>query len=244
MVDGPVYKIKPMKKLIKKIIPDDVICQLRYWQKKSHYKSLRNRDQEYTLKGYDEYKCIFVHIPKTGGKSVSRAIFGNLGGGHNHIRKYKIVFGPYTFRKYYKFAFVRNPYSRLVSAYIFLSNGGDDKYDRDWANEHIVHYESFDNFVRNWINPANIFKKSHFKPQVHYICNDKLQVEVDYVGRFEELEKDFQHICGILNIERELPHYNSSNKTKRWKEYYNTETFAIVNEVYKEDFEVFNYEMI
>ena len=63
-----------------------------------------------------QYRCIFIHIPKTGGKSVHR-FFGTNWQDHKDISRYAEELTPETFTSYYKFAVVRNPWNRLVSGY-------------------------------------------------------------------------------------------------------------------------------
>ena len=74
------------------------------------------RNEVLSLRSYDEYKCIFVHVPRTGGVAIAKSLFGNLGGSHISISLYRKVFSD-VFDGYYKFTFVRNPWDRLVSAY-------------------------------------------------------------------------------------------------------------------------------
>jgi spore maturation protein CgeB len=50
------------------------------------FQAIRKIDTEgRSLKSFDEQKCIFVHITKCAGVSVSKSLFGNLGGGHMKI---------------------------------------------------------------------------------------------------------------------------------------------------------------
>src|SRR3954454_22051651 len=59
---------------------------------------------------FDYYKCIFIHIPKTAGLSVSKTLFGNYAGTHLGIDHYIATLGRKTVEEYFKFAFVRNPW--------------------------------------------------------------------------------------------------------------------------------------
>src|SRR5258707_15633486 len=63
-----------------------------------------------------QYRCIFIHIPKTGGKSVHR-FFGTNWQDHKDISRYAEELTPETFTSYYKFAVVRNPWNRLGFGY-------------------------------------------------------------------------------------------------------------------------------
>ena len=93
----------------------------------------RLQDDGYTYKPYDDYRCIFVHIPKAAGMSICRSLFGNLAGGHATLSDYQIIFPRLEFESYFKFTFVRNPWDRVFSAYNFLKKGGATEFDRQWA---------------------------------------------------------------------------------------------------------------
>ena len=81
---------------------------------------------------FDQFGRIFVHVPKCGGVSVSRAVFGSVVQ-HGTIRTYQSVFSQAEFQSYFKFTFVRNPWDRLFSAWNFIKKGGKSRYDALWA---------------------------------------------------------------------------------------------------------------
>ena len=85
---------------------------------------------------------------------------------------------------------------------------------------------------------------------------------VDFVGKFERLQKDFDIVCDRLGFEREtLPHVNSSDKASReWRrkfknliyrnnesglrayvDFYDDETREFVSQLYRSDIEMFDY---
>src|SRR5258706_16293188 len=78
---------------------------------------------------FDEHRCIFVHIPKCAGNSVTKSLsqFGGFDCGHTNLKRFQIMFGPEEFNRYFKFAFVRNPYDRLFSAFLFMKKGGTNE---------------------------------------------------------------------------------------------------------------------
>src|SRR5215472_5491948 len=63
-----------------------------------------------------QYRCIFIHIPKTGGKSI-QGFFGVAWQNHKDLARYAQELEPDIFEGYYKFAVVRNPWDRIVSDY-------------------------------------------------------------------------------------------------------------------------------
>lgn len=227
---------KPLK------VIDKVQCQLSHWRNRHQFKNLRCSEGMYSLKGFDALNCIFVHIPKSAGVSVNKALFGNLGGAHRSVRTYKRVFGPITFQKYFKFTFVRNPYTRLLSAYRFLKQGGFNSKDKLWAEQHLSDFNTFGEFVEGWLTDISVMDYIHFRPQCTFVCDRAFVPEVDFIGRFENIDEDFREICKRLNISRELKKHNQSRNTNEyWRTAYSEETRAKVYELYRKDFEIFGY---
>jgi hypothetical protein len=144
------------------------LLKYRYLKNCCQLQALRAADPNihiaYSLKPYDTYKCIYVRIPKCASRSISQSLFDNLGGGHKTILEYQLIFSSKEFNSYFKFAFVRNPWDRLVSAYHFLKEGGKTERDRTWADEHLSPHIDFDAFVKTWVNRNTIRSYEHFCP--------------------------------------------------------------------------------
>ncbi len=208
------------------------------------YKEISNaRMHEGTIyKSFDDKKCIFIHIPKCAGVSVTKSLFNAPGAGHKNILKYQMIFSEQEFNEYFKFAFVRNPWDRLVSAYFFLRSGGMYERDKQWYENNLSKYDSFDDFVKNWVNRKNIFKYIHFVPQYKFICDQNHAVKVDFIGCFENFQKDFDFIKKRLRVQANLECHNTNKINKSdYRKYYNEQTMQIVADVYREDIQLFNY---
>ena len=92
--------------------------------------------------GYpNRHRCIFIHIPKTAGSSIVEMLF-NEPSRHIPYFVYRDA-NPEKFRQFFKFAFVRNPWDRLVSTYFFLREGGVNEDDRRWSNAHFEPLREF-----------------------------------------------------------------------------------------------------
>jgi len=203
---------------------------------------LENPVFESSIASFDYYKCIFVHIPKNAGLSVSYTLFGNTGGSHRKIINYKKIFSKRTFNSYYKFSFVRNPWDRLVSTYFFLKADGITKKDKLWSENNLGKYNDFNVFVSEWLTEENISNSLHFQHQHSFLENEKGEIKIDFIGRVENIEEDFETIVARLNINRSLKNTNKSKRKKDYKQYYNEESKAVVAKVYHKDIELFNYE--
>ena len=244
---------KTLHQAIKALVPRSLEGYYRYFL--AFYGHKRNfidrvttvdyhgKELEYSYKGFVYHKCIFFHIPKTAGISVSMALFGNLGGGHANAQFYKCLFRK-SFSEYYKFTFVRNPYIRLVSAYEYIKNGksafwGDKLFKKNILDK----YETFDDFVEFWLEDNYYKSISHFRTQFSYI-NLNGKIVVDFLGRYENIESDFEVVKKQLNINTILEYENKTNYNKAdyYKTYYsNPKTAVIVQQIYKDDFKNLGY---
>jgi len=169
-------------------------------------------------------KLIFIHIPKTAGTSIERVLGG---GGHLGILPIKEYFDRNAFQgekfeDYFKFTFIRNPWDRLVSYFFYF--GGKEK--------------NFKRYVMEELDLKDITRM----PQYKFICDNKKNIMVDYIGRFENLSNDWKVICDKINIPiKELPIARKSEH-KNYRFYYDKETKDRISKLYKEDIKLFNYE--
>ena len=201
-------------------------------------------DEDYCLRPFDDLNCIFIHIPKAAGISICRALFGNLGGGHTTIRKYELIYPKSDFDQRFKFTVVRNPWDRVVSAFYFLKEGGFGDEDPQWIDKHINSHKDFESFVINELASEAVQEKLHFKPQILFLQNDRGEIPVDFIGKFENLNGDLATISKHLGIEANLDHNNKTQgrKDKSYRDYYNKKTKGIIKEIYQIDIKYFEYD--
>lgn len=221
--------------------------------------------------------CLFVHIPKTAGQSIEQVFLDLNDLTWANEDRAQLLLRPNTdpsagpprlahltaseylqygyvqqqaFDKTFKFAFVRNPWSRLVSEYRYKHS---EKYDfRSFVLEHFPtktddkHSSGADNY-------------RHVVPQVDFLLDKDGQLLVDFVGRFENLQADFDTVCEKLGIPAErLSRRNSSNalensvsqttfatanaNSSHYSSFYDEETRAFVAQYYAADIERFGYQ--
>ena len=183
-------------------------------------------------------KFVFVAVAKTACTSIHRK-FGYLEDPtpsiyHMHLKDI-IKNNPET-KDYFKFAFVRNPYDRLVSAY------HDFKYSeghQSWAYP-IQKYRTFKEFALDLSNgPCKDW--IHLRPQFEYLEIDGT-LGCDFVGKFENLEADWRSVLRSINIEyRPLGRYRIGSHAD-YESYYDEESRQAIYDLYQKDLEAFGYE--
>jgi len=201
-------------------------------------------------------KFIFIHVPKTGGTSVTAAlepyenyylpkkilrwaIYRSLGRQgapklvdsltYRHASALEMMKAVPDFAGYFSFGFVRNPWQILVSAY---------NYTRQ-APMHPLYKElqgvDFPAYARKY--PGQVQQHLH-------LCDPTGRILVNFVGRFENLQQDFQTICSKIGLESELPHKfpgEVETDSTNYRDYYDAETRDLVAQTHERDIEIFGY---
>lgn len=190
-----------------------------------------------------KYKNIFIHIPKNAGASMMKKYFVS-GPGHNTLKE--II--NQNCKDYFIWCFVRNPYDKLVSLYHFWQKHNSkslQKFEHDNFKKFVF---SIGKYITNDIDEYLSDKKYYnvgLQPQ-HIFIDNTLTNNI-FVGRFENINDDWNKV--VNNIEKyskiklsdkSLKKINTS-KHKNYKNYYDNETRDFVYELYKKDFENFNY---
>ena len=190
---------------------------------------------------HDE-KIIFVHIPKCACCSINRALDLKIHGGTGHA--YYKGHKKFIDQGYFCFSFVRNPWDRVVSLYHYFLNmkPGHQWYGQNKKLANYVKDLSFDQFCKQ----LDEFQKSpasgvHFVPAYKFLVDTSNKINLDYIGRFENMQRDFEIVCDKAGISAlELPHINKSNHNQ-YVDYYCNETKDIVDSRYEQDIEYFKY---
>jgi len=190
-------------------------------------------------------RMLFIHVPKTAGVSVQHSLFGRVLFLHESLRQFELAFTQGQLASLFKFTFVRNPWDRLVSAWTFLHEGGYSDQDREWYAGHLAQFPDFESFVLQWLAREDTERSYiHFKPQVHFLKNGRGRLELDFVGRFENLTCDFERLARFLGCAAVLESHNRtrSRRASSYREYYTPKSADVVGQVYREDVQTFGYE--
>ena len=134
------------------------------------------------------------------------------------------------YKTYFKFSVVRNPWARVFSCYCNLMR---DKIH--FKNMGITTDLTFDQFVRQHLDNKLL------SPQIYWLKNFAGKIDLDYICRFENLNRDFSEVCNILGLENiTLPHSLKSAK-KNYQQEYNRRSIEIVRQKYQEEIRMFDY---
>ena len=183
-----------------------------------------------------KHKFIFIHIPKTGGTSISNYCIEKIEGSlYNRINEDSVDINKHIYAKelidifdysnYNSFAVVRNPFEVTVSHYFFglrVENLSMDEY-------------SFEDFLELMVKPNAIRQ-----PMVEYI-SDGSDILIKDIVRFENLESELKSYFNKISLNLDsLGRHNIGNHL-HYSKYYNEKTYNIVNDYFSEDIKKFNY---
>ncbi|MDD9976319.1 MAG: sulfotransferase family 2 domain-containing protein [Boseongicola sp.] len=200
-------------------------------------------------------KFIFVHVPKNGGQSITKALrphslklherlvqrawrhLGSKnkddlfdlfpGGGHATASQIKQHLGKNEFETFYSFGFVRNPWDWGASLRSFSR----------------IRPKSplFDVATNGTLGDfLEAFCAEEYLQQLDYLYDTDGRCLVSFVGRFERLREDFRSACDKIGISCELPHKNAS-KAAGYRELYDDAARQIVEEKFADDIREFGY---
>jgi chondroitin 4-sulfotransferase 11 len=175
----------------------------------------------------------FVHINKTGGTSIEQA----LGLRFQHLTAIELrdQLGARYWNEKFSFAFVRNPWDKVASHYRYRVKTNQTELG--------VRPIPFDEWVRLAYGenvPKYYDQPKMFMPQLDWICDQSGQVIVNFVGRFERLNDDFQEVCKEIGVRAELPHVKQTVQSD-YRPMYTTETAEIVARWFEKDLAAFGY---
>ena len=229
-----------------------------------------------------KHKFLFIHPPKTGGTSVEAVLLKYcefVGENPNRplTEHFQIWKGRTTkhwnprhysnnwdTRGFFKFACVRNPWSRYLSQFFMINK---EAWTRDTFYEFVS--QCTNNFVRAKFSFRDDKRKPHAignpsKPKLSWtrpqdgivfdfnsqykklgIGDARPGEEMDHFIYFNKLQEGFDKACDEIGIPREtLPHKNKGKyreDNKHYTEYYDDELIEMIRENYKDDIDYFGF---
>ena len=176
-----------------------------------------------------KYKFIYIALPKTGSSSVRKAldIYSDIRskeadheppyGIHTSVSELKPHFDKmeWDWNDYFKFTIVRNPWSRLVSNYNYKMKS---KYMWEtYKKGNSTHYKECVKFAEKFKNFKNYVMsdgRELLTPLTWYIGDHSGNILIDYAGKNENLQNDFDTICDKIGIPKQKLPYKNKSKHK------------------------------
>lgn len=195
----------------------------------------------------------FIHVPKTGGSSISTLIpkaqyfidkYKNIIDNNNnhfqllHASAYLIKNTSTDIKL--MIGFVRNPYTRFISLFCMSKN--------IQVHDYPISIDGILNFCNNF-KKSNLINEYIFKPMKFFLYEDSKCI-VDYIFYYENYDNEVKKFLEILNIDYPviIPkiNYNLFIDNSEYNNWYQMapKLYDFVNEIYDEDFKTFNYEKI
>ena len=210
----------------------------------------------------EPWRAVYVEIPKVACTSIKVAIAGVLDikldgpDGDPHQSTFPFARPSFSadslFPGYFSFAFVRNPWDRLVSCYRDKIAGEVDGFThstiREGVADCLARFEifqpgmTFASFAQAVASIPDSEADEHFRSQYTFVSGSDRATRVDFIGRFEALARDIEAVCrktGMPSLA--LPHLQAAGTQKRYADYYDPALREAVAERYAEDIERFCY---
>jgi hypothetical protein len=192
-------------------------------------------DRLYRLTISRERKFVWFRVPKVGTRTLFE-VFDRAGvildARHTPFCHYP----PARYTSFFKFAFVRNPWDRLVSCWY---SKVVEQNHFGFSRERHLEMQSFPNFVRfvSGFDLANC--DPHLRLQSALIDLNY----VDFVGRFERFEQDLRLVLDAVGVEADaIPKENVSKNPRSLHEYHDEKLAREVGRLYARDIGIFGYE--
>ncbi len=228
------------------------------------YFSYPRRRVNYVTHISRRHQCVFVEVPKAGCSVVKRVLQYSEVDGQGidpeasvHDRSLSPLAAPISDgfdldeifgeqSPWFRFSFVRNPYSRALSCYLEKIAG--EQWLRDLRLPELgfdPHDDvSFTDFLTKVAEQEPREMDIHWAPQHHILSLRR--VRYGYLGRFEFFQQDLRRLVDILGLEvpEELLLRRTAHVTgaaDKLHQYYDAETLELVQRIYRKDFDLLGY---
>lgn len=194
----------------------------------------------------------FYSHPQNRGYKYYKDLRGEVCDKHHLTYRSFKSYSPEMYKSYFTFSIVRNPFTRLVSAYRYqksVINEDPDRFDPLYLKIFQKH-NTFEEFVIDFLSKDFIYTASYYKPQHAYLYGKLENRQVDFLGRYESLDSDFQALSKRIGFKGDLIyiHKTDAQSPIESADYLykciskNTELKEKILYLYEYDYEIFNYE--
>ena len=219
----------------------------------------------------DTHRFVFLHVAKTGGRSINLLLKGRYGrdGVFNTKRldpnvdrlgrmlglEARAFVGEDRWNDYFTFAFARNPWDRAVSIFEHMRTDFQASLTHPAGKMtgkaqllvsigQALQVGPLDLTFTRFIHDIlrdRAIENYHWDLQSNALTDGRGQVLFDFIGRFERLQQDFDLICDRLGLAQEKLPHFNRSKRNAWPEYYAPQTMRVISKIYAEDFELLGY---
>lgn len=191
-----------------------------------------------------KHKFIFFAAGRTGSKSIATVLDKydepcpftydyQTYSAHMPPRIFKSLCPPEIWDTYFKFAFVRNTWDWLISMFLWNCPGQDRKIEVMTPELFEQHWERMKGFRRG-LTADNRY-------QYDFLADEDGRLLVNYFGRFERLQADFDRICDALHLPLETLPVTHQIAHKPYQSYYTPDMVALVGRRYSKDIREFGF---
>ncbi|WP_372742584.1 sulfotransferase family 2 domain-containing protein [Neptunomonas sp.] len=201
-------------------------------------------------------KFVFIHVPKTAGSTISHALLTSLVGrttsgafaslptnvqsAYGLTANLKHATAPQLkehlenqWEEFYKFAFIRDPFDRTISAYHWVRTKSRE-FSRITFNQYV-------DIIQQYYDDTNHPLSVMIKPQCSFFTDKNRNIMVDDLYSYEQLDIAIKNIGTRLGLELIPKSHKVTTDRKATDMYYTSATRSIITDRYAQDFEVWEH---
>lgn len=157
------------------------------------------------------------------------ASIAKLEHGHITVKEIQVVLEVSQWTRYFKFAFVRNPFDRFISACAFLNRGNPQFKQR--PNE----------WMKVALTRTQFRNRLLIRPQSEQLIDTDGRLAMDFIGRYESLQRSLNDVFEHLSLPNVVLDVRNSSDHEQYREYYDDALKGEVTRLYQQDLDAFGY---
>lgn len=192
------------------------------------------------------HKFCYIAIPKTGTYAV-HSFFGYTHGhpepSEHHIGARDLLLKRPELDDYFFFAFVRNPYAKLVSIYHDFTLRRGHQYSENVRYEKplLSEFKDFKDFCLK-LKDSPWYSDIFFRPQIESVIRPNGNF-IEFHCKYERLQEGMDYIADRFYLDRKVLRVENKGKYDRpFESFYDCESRSAIIKAYKEDFDAFDYQ--
>jgi hypothetical protein len=199
----------------------------------------------------EKHNFIFIHIFRCGGNSIRKMLGAPAAGFPNGTLECEEILGVHSdihdvkshlynsgkaefYDNAFKFLFVRNPFSWLVSTYEYIRRHPG----HNFCN--IVKPMNYLQFLHWYVSTAMQFDRPHGANKYQFL-HDFMSEDYQFVGKLEQIADDMIVVSKNVGIHYSEISKINGRKEYAWRGYYTEKSITFVNKYFSHDLELFNY---